>query len=164
MAKYGRDYYGIGFYGPFTVSDFNAYPFTATPSDYGKISLLWTSPTGNWSQIRVLRNSYGFPTSASDGIVVVDAFVDAAPTEYLDAGDVVDGEVQLLTEGKFYYYSVFVREDINFTWLRAANALGLSVKDFNSSYNLYNYLPNSYKTSSQVGDITSSDNLFLKNI
>jgi hypothetical protein len=163
MAKYGRDYYGIGFYGPFTVSDFNAYPFTATPSDYGKISLLWTSPTGNWSRIRVLRNSYGFPTSASDGIVVVDAFVDAAPTEYLDAGDVVDGEVQLLTEGKFYYYSVFVREDINFTWLRAANALGLSVKDFNSSYNLYNYLPNSYKTSSLVGDITSSDNLFLKN-
>ena len=163
MAKYGRDYYGIGYYGPFTVSDFNAYPFTATPYDYGKINLSWVSPTGNWSQIRVLRNSYGFPTSAADGIVLIDSFFGTAPTEYLDAGDIIDGEVQLLTEGKFYYYSVFVRENINFTWLRAANALGVSVKDFNSSYNLYDYLPTSYKTSSLVGDVTSSDNLFLKN-
>ena len=164
MAKYGRDYYGIGFYGPFTVSDFNAYPFTAFPSGYGRISLSWTNPTGNWSQIRVIRNSYGFPTSAADGIVIVDSFVNSAPTEYVDAGDIIDGEVQYLTEGKFYYYSVFVRENINFTWLRAANAVGISVKDFNTSNDLYDYLPDSYKVNSLTGDVLSeADNLFLKN-
>jgi hypothetical protein len=163
MAKYGRDYYGIGFYGPFTVSDFNAYPFTAFSSGYGRISLSWTNPTGDWSQIRVLRNSYGFPVSAADGIVVVDEFIDQAPTEYLDAGDIIDGELQLLTEGKFYYYSIFVRENINFTWLRAANAVGVSVQNFNTSNDLYNYLPDSYKVNSLTGDVLSeTDNLFLK--
>lgn len=164
MAKYGRDYYGIGYYGPFTVSDYNAYPFTAFPSGYGRISLSWVNPTGNWAQLRVVRNSYGFPISAADGIVLIDSYVNTTPTEYVDAGDIIDGEVQYLTEGRFYYYSIFVRENLNFTWLRAANAVGLSVKDFNTSNDFYNYLPESYKVNSLTGDVLSeSDNLILKN-
>lgn len=163
MAKYGRDYYGIGFYGPFTITDFSAYPFTATPTGYGQISLVWTTPTGNWSQLRLVRNSYGFPVSAADGVVLLESFSTNVDTEYLDAGDIFDGQVQFLTQGKFYYYSIFVRENVNFTWVRAANAVGLSVKNFNTADNLYKYLSDAYKVNSLVGDVISADNLVLKN-
>jgi hypothetical protein len=164
MAKYGRDYYGIGFYGPFTYSDYNAYPFTATPTNYGQISLTWVSPTGSWSRFILLRNSYGFPVDASDGVALIDRYASEAPTEYLDAGDLIDGNFYGLTDGRFYYYSIFVRENNNFRWVRAANAIGLSTKDFNTSNYLYDYIPSAYKTTQLTGDaLSASDNLTLKN-
>lgn len=164
MAKYGRDYYGIGFYGPFTVTDYSAYPFTAIGISYGQISLNWVFPTGDWSQIKVLRNSYGFPVSAVDGVVIVDEFYDQAPTEHLDAGDIVNGEVKFLTQGRFYYYSIFVRETVNQSWVRAANAIGISVKNYQTANDLYKYLPDSFKVNSLVGDIFSeSGNQTLRN-
>jgi hypothetical protein len=164
MAKYGFDYYGIGFYGPFSLSEFNAFPFTATPVDYGKILLSWNTPAGDWSFLRVVRNSYGFPVDASDGDIVIERDRSTVVSEVLDEGLVVDGSAALLQGGRYYYYSVFVRENTTFTWRRAANAIGISVQDFNTADLMYDYLPEAYKVTNLTGDVLSQpDNVVLKN-
>jgi uncharacterized protein YcfL len=164
MAKYGFDYYGIGVYGPFSLSEFNAFPFTATPVDYGKILLSWNTPAGDWAFLRVVRNSYGFPVDASDGDIVLERDRSVVVSEVLDEGLIVEGTASLLQGGRYYYYSVFVRENETFTWRRAANTVGLSVQDFNTAYLMYDYIPEAYKATSLTGDILSQpDNTVLRN-
>lgn len=72
MARYGVDYYGRAYYGNIALADYDASPFNALPIDYGKIHVTWATPAGNWTGIRLLRNSYGFPQTADDGIILVD--------------------------------------------------------------------------------------------
>ena len=86
MARYGIDYYGRSYYGNIALSQYDVSPFVATPIDYGKIQVTWTTPSGNWTGIRLLRNSFGFPQTADDGLVLVDALksLGATPTQFFD--------------------------------------------------------------------------------
>ena len=77
MSKYGIDYYNAAYYGSGTLSQFNATPFTAVPKDYGRIYLSWTTPSGQWDYIRVVRSSYGFPVTVDNGdMLFEDAFIE----------------------------------------------------------------------------------------
>lgn len=88
MARYGVDYYGRAYYGNIALADYDAAPFNATAIDYGKIHVTWATPAGNWTGIRLLRNSYGFPQTADDGTVLVDQtrgnIAAATPVDFYD--------------------------------------------------------------------------------
>ena len=133
MARYGLAYYNLAYYGPDNPVNFVAGTFTASPKGYSSIQLSWTSPSGNWSKIKLVRNPYGFPVNAFDGDTILQAFKETDPTAYLDTNG--------LEEGAFYYYSLFVFDVANYVWVRASNVIGLSVKDYQYRNKLYSYLP-----------------------
>lgn len=155
MSRYGIDYYGIGYYGPTNPVLFDANPFIARPYDYGKILLQWRDPSGAWARIRLVRNRFGFPVNAWDGDILFDNVNGEEDNEYSDVGP--------LLPAQFYYYSIFVFETVQYTWSRAADAIGLSVKDYGNSTRLYDYLPEVYKVRSIYSIDTSFDNQDLKN-
>jgi hypothetical protein len=131
MARYGLSYYGIASYGPDNPVSYVS-PLEAVSTNYGRITVKWVSPSGTWSKIRLVRNSYGFPVNAWDGDVLVTAYKENDPILYYDSN---------LKTNAFYYYSIFVYETTQFVWRRAGDAIGLSVKDYGHTKNLYDYLP-----------------------
>jgi len=137
MARYGIDYYGVGIYGAVNPVKFDASPFTASPLGYGSIQLSWTSPSGQWAKLQLVRNTYGYPTNAFDGEVLLTVFNGQDPTFYIDTTNLI--------EGAFYYYSIYVYTTVGYKWVNAGTAQGLSVKNFGNGTKLYEYLPEVYK-------------------
>ena len=149
MSRYGIDYYGQSYYGIDNPIKFDATPFTAIPSKQGQILLNWTDPTGNWSKLVVVRNSYGFPVDVSDGTIVVTAYNGADPVIYQDTG---------LAPSQFYYYTIFVYNLVQYTWSNAGSAFAVSVKDQGNTTNLYNALPDIYKITTPYSPSSDWDN------
>jgi hypothetical protein len=139
MSRYGIDYYGLSYYGADVINTYSAAPVTAISSNYGEITLAWVDPVGNWSNLKLVRNSYGFPVNAYDGVQLLNVFNGSDPTTFIDTFD-------LVTE-RYYYYSIFVYETNQFKWVRAGDVIGLSVENYNNQQRLYEYLPDAYKLS-----------------
>jgi len=159
VATYGIDYYGRGYYGNVSLANFDANPFTAAPLDYGKIYLQWNTPTGNYSGIRLVRNGSGFPQTADDGDVLVDGSYGTVANDFYDPSPYgYDGTLPM---GKFFYYSIFVSDTDTGQWVRAANAAGLSVKNYGTPDAMYDYLPGIYKTTDITAPVDTSDNPIL---
>ena len=158
MAKYGIDYYGVSYYGPNNLVLFDASPFTAIASNYNKIFLKWADPTGtstnNWAKLRLVRNSYGYPVDPFDGITLLEVDNGNDPTNYTDTN---------LTDNQFYYYSIFVLENVQFTWLRAGNATGLSVQNHQDLLGVYELVPNIYKITQPYSASSNYENTDLLN-
>jgi phage tail-like protein len=154
MSRYGIDYYGISYYGADVINTYSSAPFVATSNGYGSILLTWVDPVGDWSNIKLVRNSYGFPVNPYDGILLLNAARNEDPTLYLDN----DG----ISKQKYYYYSLFVFETNKFKWVRAGDVIGLSVEDYGHTTRLYDYLPDVYKLSSVYTVDTTSNNQDLK--
>ena len=160
MSKYGIDYYGAAYYGSNTLVDFSVSPFIAVPSDYKTISLSWSTPTGSWSYMRLIRNSYGFPVTSDDGDVL---FEDAASTSrvtYVDNGSVP--AYVGLQPGHPYYYSIFVKENVHNSWLNAGNAIGISIKDYNTQTNMHDHLPSVLTSQVPYDPSVDQNNDFLQ--
>ena len=156
MSRYGIDYYGIGYYGSDNPIKFDATPFTATPYDHGQIALAWTTPTGNWSDLIIVRNQYGFPVDQYDGVQIYTAKQsDNARSAYApDSG---------LVPGTFYYYSIFVLSLTQYNWVKAGDAIGLAVYDYGYTEKMYDYLPEVYRIESPYTPTASQwDNYILK--
>ena len=149
MSRYGIDYYGQSYYGTDNPIKFDATPFTAIPSKQGQILLNWTDPTGNWSKLVVVRNSYGFPVDVSDGTLILTAYNGADPGIYQDTG---------LAPSQFYYYTIFVYNLVQYAWSNAGSAFAVSVKDQGSTTALYNSLPDIYKITSPYSPSSDWDN------
>lgn len=137
MSRYGIDYYGEAYYGTDNPIKFDATPFTAKPAKQGEILLNWTDPTGDWSKLVIVRNSYGFPVDVSDGVIILTAYNGSDPVFYTDSNGLV--------QGAFYYYTIFVYSLIQYSWVNAGSAFGLSVKDHSNTDKMYNALPDIYK-------------------
>ena len=160
MSKYGIDYYGAAYYGSNTLVTFNASPFLAVPYDYSAIRLTWATPTGSWDYLRLIRNSYGFPVTADDGDVLFEDAAATSRTSYFDTGSVPNNSG--LKSGHSYYYSVFVRETVQSTWKVAGNAIGVSVKNYNTATDMYNYLPTIDASQVPYDSSVEQDNNFLQ--
>ena len=158
MGRYGIDYYGVGKYGPVTPVEFDASPFVALPVGYGQIRLTWRSPDGAWDEIRLVRNSYGFPLDPDDGDLVYGASQSLDDQFYLDAPSFFGA----LQPGRTYYYSLFVLQTGTTNWLRAGNAYGISVKNFGTFEKMYNYLPIVYRQVGQYDYTSDRENEDLK--
>lgn len=160
MANYGVDYYGRAFYGNVSLADFDSSPFSAQSIDYGKLYLSWATPTGDWTGLRLVRNAYGFPQTADDGDVLVDALYGASPTSYYDPSPI--GYTGMLPQGQYFYYSIFVKQSNVGVWVRAGNTTGLSVKDYKTSTLMYDYLPTIYKMPSLDSAVDEAENSQLR--
>ena len=143
MPIYGVGFYGLSFYGANTLVDFDASPFTAVSTGYNEIELSWLEPSGSWSNLRLLRNPFGFPMTPDDGDVLVSAVPQDDASYYLDTGQVPNNSG--LIPGHTYYYSIFVQETVQNTWVKAGEALGVSVKDYGTREQSYEYLPAIFK-------------------
>jgi hypothetical protein len=143
MARYGVDYYGLVPYGSESTAfvEFDASPFTATPIGYQKIRLSWTSPSGDWSRIRLVRNTYGFPLSVDDGTVVYDEPKSFDLGSYDDTGESIG-----LKPGIAYHYSLFVFDVQNEVWVKSGNAYSISIKNYNTFEYMYDNLPGVFRT------------------
>lgn len=137
MSRYGIDYYGLSYYGSDNPLTFDATPFTATPSKQGQILLNWVDPKGDWSRLKIIRNTYGFPIDPWDGVEILSIYNGADPVVYVDSNGLV--------QGRFYYYSIFVFSTANQVWVNAGRAMALSVRDCGNTKRLYDYLPGIYK-------------------
>jgi hypothetical protein len=96
LSLYGKDFYGIG-----TPVSYSVGVVTAVQTGYGELTLNWTTPadTENWSDMRLVRNTAGFPSSEDDGEVLLVLPATQARNSYTDSG---------LTGGRYYYYSFFL--------------------------------------------------------
>jgi hypothetical protein len=136
MSRYGINYYGLSTYGSSAAVQYVAGAFTAQSRGYGFIRIEWENPSGAWSNVRLIRNSYGYPVNAYDGDVLVNAARENNLTEYDDS---------TLAKGAFYYYSLFLYDTLTYSWVRAGNVTGVSVKNYNYGANMYKYMPDIYK-------------------
>lgn len=134
MARYGYDFYGVGFYGTPVFVEFDASPVDAQAVDYGKLLVSWRTPTGSWSRLRLVRDSFGYPPTPDSGAILVDTAAGDPVVSYLDTDP-------LLSPEQFYYYSVFVRADIDGLWRRAGDTTGLMVRDWGYSSRLFQLTP-----------------------
>lgn len=162
MSRYGLTRYNLGYYGSSDANPFIATAFTATEDGYGYITLNWNSPYGQWSKIKLVRNSYGFPVDAYDGIALdlkgdgsYVAFKETDPTYYNDSAT--------LGDNSFYYYSLFVLQSPGTSWVRVGDTLAVSAKDYGYTDNMYDYLPEIYKTTSLGAPFDSYNNEDLYN-
>ena len=162
MGRYGLDYYALTTYGPSDAAIAAGYSLTATPQSFGSIYLEWVSPYGDWSKIKLTRNSYGYPIDPWDGIeldIRKDgqnvAFKETDPTLFKD-----DTNIGLNT---FYYYSLFIFDNAAKKWKRAGNATALSAGDYGYTELMYNSLPNVYKTTSLGDPFNNNENEDLYN-
>ena len=160
MSRYGIDYYGAAYYGANTLVDFSAAPFIAIPYDYSTIQLTWTTPTGDWDYLRLIRNSSGFPIEADDGDILFEDTNANSRTLYIDNGQVPNNVG--LKGGDNYYYSIFVRDSVSKVWKPAGIAIGISTKDYNTTTNMYNYLPTILTSQVPYDTSVEQDNDVLK--
>ena len=164
MSRYGLNDYGVSYYGSDNPLKFDATPFTASSgvvsshyagiNNYGTITLNWADPGGSWSQLAVVRNSYGFPINAFDGTRILTVNKGNDPTIFIDTG---------LVQGQYYYYSIFVYNLTQYQWTNAGNAVGLSVKNYSNTNNMYSYLPEVYKIAQPYVATSDWDNPDLYN-
>jgi len=129
VARYGVDYYGRGYYGNVSLADYDASPFKATPVDYGKIHVTWANPTGKWTGFRLLRNSYGFPETADDGLVLLDtasgtSLASSISVEYYDPTGITPPVSPRLTDTIEH-----ARTRNIISWSRNSNLLTITIDD-----------------------------------
>ena len=162
MSRYGINYYDLSYYGPDNVVSFVATNFKARAENYGYINLTWNSPYGDWSKIKLVRNSYGYPVNAFDGTALdikndgnFVAFKETDPTTF-------DDNVGL-GFGSFYYYSLFVLQSASRKWVRVGDASTVSANDYGYTDLLYNSLPSVHKLSSLGGPVSDDKNTDLYN-
>lgn len=108
MAIYGVDLYAKSIYGFDIPIQFTVQPFVAQQLEYGNLHISWTTPrqvststsAGKaWTSLRLVRNFYGFPVSATDGAILLE-IPNTSPVENL-----LDNTVET---GLFAYYAIFV--------------------------------------------------------
>lgn len=157
MTIYGYKEYNTFTYGIESLTEFLATPFFAEPYNYGVIQVGWGKPSGDWTDFMLVRNSYGFPLTPDDGDAILTttfAGHDSLSIPIIDDG--IGFAEHKLTQGRAYYYSIFVKKTSDGSWRRAGNTRGVSVKDFGTAKAMYEYMPMPYKSLS-ASKIVSTD-------
>lgn len=123
MAKYSRFRYAQATYGaaPSTLG-YSVAPLTAFvynySSTYGRIELSWVQPTGEFTQMRIVRNQDAFPETAEDGVIIFDAYF---PITELFTDDVTNSSYPGFVNGRYAYYRAWLRKTDS-VWYPAGDA------------------------------------------
>lgn len=144
MATYGISFYGMDVYGTSVHPDFDVSPFTATPADYNTVLLGWQAPAGTWSEMRLLRNRFGWSVNENDGDILLDS--SALHTSFVDSA---------VTPGKWVYYSIFI--SASGQWSRAGTVQVLMPKNNGYADALYAAVPEMFKTNTLAGNAITDD-------
>lgn len=143
MARYGLDYYSassfpLSYYGSDNPLNYDASPVTALSTGYSQITIKWVTPVGEWVKLNLVRSPFGFPVNVTDGDVAFETTRRADPQVYTDI-------LGNKNETKTYFYSIFVYDSVQLTWVLAGRVAGLSVKNYGAGELLYNYMPQIHK-------------------
>src|SRR5690348_16295577 len=106
-APFGTGVFNEFVFGNPPTTTFDASPFTATPSGYSALQLRWSVPAGTYSEMRLVRSSFGYPATIYDGITLHDQ-TSGFTNNFLDTN---------LKSGLFYYYTLFVFSTATNTWV-----------------------------------------------
>ena len=113
----------------------------AEPTGYGRITLNWSLPLSeNMDRFAIVRAGFGFPVSRFAGVTVVDASAGDPLRTAHDAG---------LFPGRWYYYTLFIRDPVSERWGRAATAMAIATRDWGYHDDLWKSLPHFYRTMDQ---------------
>jgi hypothetical protein len=159
MARYGLDYYSspsfpLSYYGTDSPIAFDASPFKALSSGYKQITLSWNSPYGAWAKLRLVRNPFGYPVNSTDGEIIFTTTRGKDPLTYTDnVGK---------NKARFYYYSIFVLDQVQLQWVLAGQVTGLAVENFNTQNLMYDYMPRIYKLTTPYTASIAGDNEKLR--
>ncbi|MFJ1700386.1 hypothetical protein ACIOHC_35945 [Streptomyces sp. NPDC088252] len=106
MATYALSLYGEDFYGADVFVSYSVGDVSAVQTGFEEITLSWTTPINvqNWGELRVVRNTAGYPVSEDDGDVLLQFSPSSPQNTFTDSG---------LTGGRFYYYSIFLSSDFD---------------------------------------------------
>lgn len=159
MSRYGLDYYSsssfpLSYYGSDNPLTFDASPVTAISSGYLQITLKWASPLGEWDELKVMRSPYGYPVNITDGVNVFTTFK-ANPTLFYNDSVGLD-------KPKFYYYSLFVHETTQDSWVLAGRVIGFAVPNYGTGERLYDLMPNITKITTPYVASSPGDNEDLR--
>ncbi len=160
MARYGLDYYSslsfpLSYYGSDNPLNYDASPVTALSTGYSQITIKWVTPVGEWVKLYLVRSPYGFPVNITDGDLAFETTRRADPQVYTDI-------LGNKNETKTYYYSIFVFDSIQLTWVLAGRVAGLSVKNYGAGELLYDYMPQIHKITTPYIPSEPSDNEDLR--
>lgn len=159
MALFGLDFYGASRYGPRVYLDFDASPLVARPTGgYGQLDISWTTPVGDWSEIRLIRSTAGSPVNQDDGVVLVSS--QSGPAANPRTASVRTYSDTNLEGGRFQYYAVWVYVPGVGEWTRAATTLGLPLRDYGYSNRLWDLTPSILRT--KTTGLLDADNMELK--
>lgn len=111
--------------------------FNADPIGYDSLFIAWGAPSGNFDTMRLVRNSYGFPTTIFDGVTLNEGL----NLSFLDTD---------LQPGNFYYYTLFVHSTSPDRWVVAGNIIGLVVEDHNHRGVMWDYTADYMKEADQL--------------
>lgn len=114
MAKYGQSYYSNINYGEVARTTLSVEPLTAEAIDYDKVSLTWSPATGTYTALRLVRNSYGYPETQEDGVILWQVVSDSTPlADFIDGVDnFTDSDTTnniALKSGGYVYYRMWIQ-------------------------------------------------------
>ena len=167
MAIYQGSLYGTEMYGPVVIDwslygatgnslptnaivvDFAVDPIVANPSGYDLMLLSWTSPTGSWTGLRVLKNYAGYSVNETDGSILLDTT--------RGSQSLVDDAVR---PGAWHYYTLFVKSAG--VWQRAGGTSALMPKSHGYGRLLFDSLPMHHQSVGRDGSDSLVENETLK--
>jgi hypothetical protein len=149
VAKYGNFLYGTAKYGTVPKLAYSVEPMSVTVLDFSRCYITWNSPTGNFSQIRLVRNQIGFPETSEDGIII---WQETTSQGNISRSDFIDGEDNPesigIVSGRPIYYSMFLFTDSN-VWVRAGDTLDIVPTNNNSQKRILDILPRVFTSNIQ---------------
>jgi len=150
MANYGNAVYGISKYGINPLLAYSVEPMALLVTDFHESYVYWQTPTGNYTQVRLVRNQSSYPETAEDGIVVYEASTTAlTKITFNDGGGVEDlPSTPALVPGKPLYYRLFLFTDTQ-TWVNAGSVEGIVPTDHNTATKLLELLPRVFTSREQ---------------
>ena len=156
MSVYGISSYDQSIYGLDRYPAYSVEPFTARSVNYGTLQVTWTKPSGSIFRYRLLANRYGYPVNETDGTVLFDSTTYPG-SSYVDTSVIA---------GTYHYYGFYVLVDVtNNIWIRSGVSGCLAVKDYGSSNDMWNRLPEHFRTLPETGGELTGDaagNPYLK--
>ena len=160
MAKYGNVTYGGTKYGETPKLVYSVEPMSLVVLDFFKVYLEWISPTGTFSKIRLVRNQWGFPETAEDGVIIWDEFATSGNVSRQSFIDGVDNPSSIgIVPGKPVYYSMFLYNDQK-VWITAGKIQGIVASNHDTQKKIMDLIPKVYTSKEQsplhVTDETSA--------
>lgn len=104
MGIYGSLTYGEEVYGETPRFGYSVLPLSVEALDYQTVELKWTQPTGEWSELRLVRSNDGYADTPEDGQILV-TYTSASANSFIDSPDNVSAP---LVPGRFAFYRFWI--------------------------------------------------------
>lgn len=149
MAKYGNFLYGSAKYGTAPQLAYSVEPMSIVIIDFTRALISWSSPTGAFSRIRLVRNQIGFPETAEDGVAIWEEYATEGNVSRSSFADGEDNPTDIpLTPGKPVYYGMFLFTDQK-VWVNAGKISDVIPLNHGMQKRIMDIIPKVYTSKEQ---------------